>query len=582
MSSEVVQMKPVEFQFVHKKISIAYLGPISRSFQQYTATSTNSVASVQFNITTPSKKVIVRRNVLIWYPCRVSLTGTAQGAAGVFRLFGLAEGDCPRFLPVSQNVTAFSASIGNASVQLQNSGQYIDAMSRYHIPIQQRNTVMATFPSYPDPLGAGWNPLAFVPTGNPGTYSAFTGTNKDPTINGDQGRDHRGDFQYFLNPNSYPAATAETQIAYFASVEPLAGLGLFEQQCVATSAGFSNVENMSFQIALRNNPNFWSHDVTKIDLTSWSCDFYDSPVALLEYWTIPEPMQPALPLVYEMSAITQYPQTAQSATARSPFDVTFNNIQVSSVPNAIYIFCRAARDQQLSSNAKEVAESIYAMDNYAGAPVTASDGFNSATGPSPSLATVQITFDNSPAQLAGMTVPQLYNMCAENGLVNTSYSEWTQFGCVYKLLPGKDIFMTSPDLVAGSSGSYNLSVKARFQNNFNRTVSFVPNLVIVQDGHLTIGQTTNSLDVGSITAQKLKMGGPIINEPTPKGAGLFGTLASTITGLIPMLSAYSGTARTIGNVADKMYQIGNKLVGGAQFRPAKRLRPMDEDDYDLN
>ncbi len=581
--SGVVKVVPAEFLFENKKIQTAYLGPVTRSFQQYTATSGTSSSAVQFNITTPSRKVVVRKNLLIYYSCYTELTATPFGRdGGPYTIFNVANGDAPRCFPVAQNVTSFSASIGNASVQIQNSGQYIEAMSRYFMSIQERNKNMGTFPSYPDPLGAGSNTIGPL-GGQPGTYAAFTGTAKDPFTVGDQGRDHRGDYAFYLSPANFANNNAgNIQRASFTSVEPLIGLSMFGQTSTSLSAGFANVENMSLQIALQNPLNWWSHDITKLVdpitfanlITAVSHGFNAAPVCLVEYWSPPESMIPLTPLYYPFSAVTQYPQNAISCASGITFDVNFNNIQVSSVPNALILFCKVAPGFPVSNRAGEVGGSIYAMDNYAGAPTIA---YNSTSFPTPSLGTVQITFDNSPAQLAGMTVQQLYNMNVGNGLENTSFAEWSENGAVYKIIPGKDIFMTSPDLVAGSTGSYNLSIQAKFQNNFSVTTSFVPYLILIQDGHLCIGSTTNSLDVGSITAQKLKMGGPIIGEQTTKGAGLFGTLAGTVSSIIPYVSDYSGVARRVGNVVDKLAGTEWKGDGGALYmNPAKRLREMDD------
>lgn len=570
-ATTVVKIVPSEFQYQHRKVQTAYLGPITRTWQQYVATSGNSSSAIQFNVTTQSKRVIVRKNLLIWYPIFVSFTGTPIGpVGGPYTLFQTSTGDAPRFMPVSQNVTSFSASIGNASVQIQNSGTYIEAMSRYFMTIQERNKNMGTFPSYPDPLGAGYSTSAQ----DPGCYNAFTGTAKDPFLNGDQGRDHRGDFTFYLNPiNFIGNAAGQTQTAYFTSVEPLMGLSIFGQTSTSLTAGFANVDNITLQISLQNPLNFWSHDITKLSGLTYTSGFYAAPTILVEYWTPPSDMQPMTPLYYPYSAITQYPQNATGTIASgAQFTVVFNNIQVSSVPNALYCFCKAAPGQQLSSVAGEVAGSIYAMDNYAGAPLVP---FNSLSGPTPNMGSLQVTFDNSASQLAGMTVQQIYNMCVANGLENTSYSDFCDFGYVLKIFFGKDIFITNTNIVAGSTGSYNMSVQATFQNNYSQGVQFIPMLILVQDGHLLIGDMTNSLDVGSITPYDLARSQAIVGETSQKGAGLFGTIAGTVTSLLPYVSEYSGIARSVGNVVDRLANTQWKGEGGAMYYdPRKRLRNM--------
>jgi hypothetical protein len=271
-----------------------------------------------------------------------------------------------------------------------------------------------------------------------------------------------------------------------------------------------------------------------------------------------------------MSQITQYPQVQTAGiVSGGTFNVVFNNIQVSSVPNCLYMFCKAAAGQALSSVSGEIAGSIYAMDNYAGAPIVP---FNSILGPAPTTGIVQVTFDNSPSQLAGMTVQQLYNMNVANGLENTSFSDWAEFGAVYKIFFGKDIFIADSQIVAGSTGSYNMSIQCVFQNNYSQTVSFIPYLVLVQDGHLCIGQNTNTLDVGSINAGILNAAMAVVPEATGRGAGLFGSIAGTVTSVLPYINSMSGVARTVGNLVDRVAGTQWKGEGGELYMPKKRLR----------
>lgn len=570
-NAKVVKVVPVELQGLHKKILTAYLGPVTRSFQGFTASSGTNTNSIQINIVTPSKNVVVRKNLMVYYSLAVAFTGTPIGP-GPYTLFQTTTGDAPRACPIAQNVTGCAASIGDGSVQTQDSGQYWDAISRYFMTIQERNNNMSTFPSYPDPLGAGFNTIGAA---NPGTYNAFTGTAKDPFLNGDQGRDHRGDYPFYLNPQNFATNVAgQTQTAYFISCEPLLGQSVFSQSSTSLAAGFWGVQNISLSIQLKSPLNVWSHDITKLSGLTYATSFYSAPVALCEFWTPPKNLMPRLPLYYKMSKLTQCPQLATAAIASgATFDVIFNNQQVSSVPNAIYMWCKPVDGQRLGV-ANENAGTIYAMDNYAGAPRVA---FSSTTGPSNVSGLVKITFDNAPAQLSDMNVEQLYNMCVSNGLVNTSMAEWMEFGCVYKIFPGKDIYM-DPTHVAGSSGNFNMSIQAKFQNNYSQAVAFTPYLLLVQDGYFCIGERGNTVEVGEITGPKLAEAQVAIPEkPETTGEGLYGTIAGTAAALmIPGAQFFAPELMALGSVAEDKLRGGGWKGDAMYMDSAKRIKRKGE------
>ena len=421
------------------------------------------------------------------------------------------------------------------------------------MPIQERNKNMGSFPSYPDPTGAGYS--TFAP--NPGTYSAFTGTAKDPFVNGDQGRDHRGDYPFYLSPQNFATNAPNTQTAFFVSCEPLLIQSLFSQTSTSKAGGFYNVESMSFQISLANPMNIWSHDVTRMPYTAQTSGFYGAPVMLIEYWVPADKSVPRAPLEYSVSQITQYPQiTTPLIPSGSTFTVTYNNIQSSSIPNSIYLFCRPTPGQSISTNVGELSGTITAMDNYAGIAIVP---FNSLTGPSPNIGIMQVTFNTVSSQLSGMTAIQLYNMCVENGLENTSFADWSEFGAVFKLYFGKDIYITDQDTVAGSRGSYNTVIQCNFQNNFSRALTFDPQLIMIQDGYFTIGSESNQVTVGAITKNEVREANPIV-ERSVAGGGLFGIIGKAAS-YVPW--------GTVGNVVDTITGLGTHVGGAMEYEPAK-------------
>lgn len=558
----VIKVIPPEFQFTNTKAQASYVGPTKRSFMQYPATSNDSTTSIQFNITPSSKKVVIKKNVLVGYPCRTTFTGTPVGGAGVFRLFQMAEADAPRFLPVGQNLTSCVVSLDGCSSQILNSGQFIDAMARFAMSTEEKNEHNSTWPSTQDPLGAGWN----LNQANPGTYRAFGTSVRNPLLNGIVGRDNRADFHVFLNPNSFGAANpGSVQQASFLSVEPLFGLQLCGQTVTSQEPGFYNVGLMSITMTLKAPLNWWSHDITKLSSLTYTSDFYATPTAYIEYWTPPAELVPAMPLYYPISKVVQFAQapTASIASGQT-FTVNFNGIQVSSVPQAIIFFCKPQDGQQLSSVAGENAGTIYAMDNYAGIPRVALGG---TSGPGFRTGLVSITFDNDTNILNDATAEQLYAIQVQNGLTDCSFSDWCAFGGVYKIQMGKDVQL-SRKLTAGSNGTYNLQVQATWQNNYSQSVIFKPQLIVFQEGHYEIGVGQNSADVDLIDTKEVERSKQV-NEPAGKGKGLFGTLAK-ISNYIPVVNSLSGLASQVAPTLDAL--AGTQYKGeGVYMEPRKRL-----------
>ena len=562
----IEKVPPLELQYVHTRVARAYLGPMSRSFQQFIATSGTSSTSVNFTLQSPSPTTIVRKNIMIYWSLFQRIVGTDVGAT----LFGV-DTDAPRDFPVSSNILAMNGSIGNSSFQIASSGQYLKAMMRYYATIQERSKHLGTCPNYPDPLGPGANQRI----ANPGTYAAFTGDPKDPLASGEQGFDHRGDWQWYLSPLLNGGAPGANQEARFVSCEPLLMLTPFGQSCTSDGPGFANVQNMTVQMNLNANLNIWSkkNGTVTYTVTASSAGFYAAPVALLEFWNPPESLIPMTPLVYPISQVVQFQQADVTAATNTAFQVNFNNIQVNQVPNAMIIFCKPKFGQVLSAVASVTAGSIYAMDNFAGIPQVAL----AATAPTPpNTGIVKITFDAQSGQLSDMTAQQLYNMQIANGVESLSFSEFCAFGGVMKFYFGKDIFTSKANVVGGSKGSFNLQVQASFQNNFATQVIFEPWMILITEGNFTITNTGNDATYGGLTEQDIIQAPLRTQEMSKFGNGLFGTIGKIGTTVLG-LGEFSGIANAAGNIIDGFTGTEWKGEGdGLYQRPRGVLKRMRE------
>lgn len=641
MSSSVIVEVPKEFTFHRSRIIKAYQGPISRSFQTYKASTNNSINSIQFAITTPSRRVLIRKNIMVYYNIQVALTGIpillttkgtyASGGTPYYSIINPGQGDAPRFMPVSQNIISFTGSLGDVQVTVPNTNQFIDVLSRYSLSPEERTKLWSSFPSLSDPLGAGlstnngnystFTVSGLLPAQQAGLYGSFNnmlwasdisnvtqGTSstvatgqsfclpllKNPLTSGFQGCDKRGDYYYYVNPQNFTANTSNTQYAQFVSCEPLLGLSGFGQTCLSREAGFTNIQSMSFNISMANTLNMWSHDISvggtnngSTAALSAATTFVDTPTMIIEYWTPEEKLQIYQnPYYYPYSAITYFTQpvvtsipSSSSNIGNSQFTVNFQNVQVTSVPQEMYIFCRVATNttQYLNTSStlatySVASGSICAMDNYAGCPsgqniVNSSTSTSSTNAPivKPVTNILSITFDNSPVQLQGMNAQQIYNMCLENGLQGVSFSDFQDFGGIYKVIFGKDIYSvnTNEVVLGGTMGSYNIQVTATFQNNFSQTLNFQPVLVTIQQGYIKIGPDGNELILNTLNNQNLSNATAMVDKSpiqdvstTNKQGGLLGTQGGFIG---PLLSLGLEGKKALD---DLLYTVGKPIARG--------------------
>jgi hypothetical protein len=347
---------------------------------------------------------------------------------------------------------------------------------------------------------------------------------------------------------------------------------------------------------------------------------------LIEYWT-PEAKLEIYrnPYYYPYSAITYFTQSIITSipsssvnVGQSMFTVNFQNVQMTSVPQEMYIFCRVATNTTQYLNTSSTlaqysvqAGTLCAMDNYAGCPsgqsilnTNSSTSSTFATVVTPKTNILSITFDNSPSQLQGMNSQQVYNMCLENGLQGVSFADFQDFGGIYKVIFGKDIYSanTNEVVLGGTVGSYNIQVSAQFQNNFSQTLNFQPVLVTIQQGYIRIAPEGNELILNSLNGQNLSKAVEIIDKSpieqvstTQKGgllgtAGqLLGTIAGYATG-IPGVGYLAGQIgknagdvgeRFLSNIGNQIRGVNNVRMGGKRVNKNK-LKRMRNGGYSLH
>lgn len=657
-SDNVVIEVPKEFAFSQDRVMKAYQGPISRNIQNYVATN-NNLSSIQFSIQTPSRRVLVRKNIMVYYDILVTLSAVPVLLAGTvkYSIMVPGQGDAPRFMPVMSNATTIQGSIGDVTLTTNNTNLFIDAFSRYSLTAEERMKLWFSFPHQSDPCGAGLSGQMQNATGvnltacSAGLYGSFNnkvwvdavtglGTTlqslcvpslKNPLIQGTGSVDKNGDWYYFMAPANFGSASATTQTAHFVSCEPFLGLSGFGQTSLSREAGFVNVQNMTFNITLQNNPTMWSHDISiggigvaSTSLVTEADSFPATPQMFIEYWTPEEKLNIFSSIYYyPYSAITYFSQPKTNAIAAgATFQVVYQNVQVSSVPQEMYMFCIVsnATQQLLNTTSTITAYSVQAggptaMNNYAGVPsgqtIIPSGASTPGTYPIQNNI-ISITFDNSPAQLQSMNAQEIYAMCVENGLSGMTFADFQAFGGIYKIIFGKDVYSTNTNevVLGGTVGSYNIQVSCYFQNNFGQSLIFNPILVTVQQGFIRVGPDGNRLEQNALSNQNLANAKVYVdNSPVQqvsvnsdlKGGSLlgtkaggasflenvgdfFGSLASAPLNLAGVRTdALTNIGRQIGNSANKITQrLGiNRLTGGKRISK-KRLRQMRNGGYSLH
>lgn len=346
-----------------------------------------STASIVWNFNTNSERTIIDRRIYARVQFRVRFVATPAVGVPVLDT----DLDAPRAFPLGAVTQTLSASINGSSVSI----QYADALQailRYNWSHASRNYDLSGTPhkldncqSYADMTGAANNPL-----------------NDYFSCGWDEGR---GAFHLdsVVNPVG-DGVNPQTAEITFTVVEPLY-LSPFLQTDELES-GFLGVKNLGVQFNFKAGlmERIWSHNNSNHDFTSVTVlmgpgSNTTPPVLLVNYLTPPllDLGQQPKNIVYHYNRYDTYVNNMNTnLVAGASQSFVNNNIQLSNVPSAIYIY----------SNQPD--SSIGVNDP---------DCFNL-------ISSVSLNYLNTAGQFSSMTINDLYNMSVKNGFKG-SFTEFT-------------------------------------------------------------------------------------------------------------------------------------------------------------
>lgn len=463
--------------------------------KSYTTTSV-STSSLQFTAQPPNRGIYVGRRPYIQTGMRLTFQGVSTA---IGQTLINPNRDAPRAYPFSSGVDVMNCTLNNFSVSV-NEADILHALLRYNVNNNLKNRLYSTAPSYPDQSQL---------------YSSLVGSVRSPLSGyGDsndedvQGRGGYSKYNIVSNPVSVAIGQTLTAVVDLVTTEEFFLLSPLYWGKKETHS-FINLQTFDLNVTMLGNAanRMWSRDETSIALTSLTFQFASlltggpafsfpesSPVLMFEYYQPKE--STLLPLndmvsVYPYFDIQRFPTDISGVPAFPTFAVySSNNIQLSSIPNRIYIFARRQNNDLYSSCTN--------TDTFA--PIN----------------NINIQLNARSGLMASASQVQLYEMSVKNGC-SLSYTQWTG-GPVYT--PGTfasrygtvgSIVCIDPavDLGLGSLESDGKNMQTTFQVNVSLS-SLIPGLtnytlyvVVVNEGVFSIHKTQCTAQIGVLTSQDI-------------------------------------------------------------------------------
>ena len=566
----------------------------------------NASTNAVFNINPPSSRVFVNRHILVEYTVDLTFRGTAVNrgdmllqATGLPKAVGVnatvagvnyggamtLKGDAPRAYPLANAMQSVQVSINQDRISVPV-GSFWRAMTRYSNDFDQQRLDQSLTPTFLD-QEQEYNPQGAAT----GARSPFGDYNDSPDVI------PRGGWQNCVilrndvsgaNRITDGAAIADNgdlvSVVRLTVCEPLF-ISPFLYQRHSQHTGLIGVQTMQLQIGLAGRSSqpdgglaamFWSHTLGMANTTpiaSADCTVVNGGCAVYVNFLTPDMTQEipltnhwayAEPQLFPGNAITlaaKLPGAVGDAPPPAPVvQMTFNNIQLNSIPSRVYIFASKA----------DTAHTVSTPDTF---------GW---------IQNLNISFDNRDALLSNASPRDLYNIAVKNG-VNLSWNQWSsKVGSVVALDFGEDIPLR-PTQAPGLRGSFNFRVTANVSNESAADADFQLFLVIMGVGVFTISngsavRTVGVLDVQNILASKDQDALPWTPSGDIYGGGILDTIkglfgkfmkfakpaAAMASKVVPMVAPefapYASGASSILNTIGDM--TGTGLVGGKKVSRA--------------
>lgn len=523
-----------------------------------------STSSISWNFNTQSDDVLIDRRLFARVQFKMSFTGTSPIGQPLL----VSEFDAPRAFPLASITQSLSASINGTGFQCQY-GDCISGMLRYNTDFDLKNLDLSQTPStldkyqnYADGVGTVRNPLSTY--GN-GSYEMG-----------------RGGFQLdsIDNPVSVDGVTPTTSTVVFTVVEPLI-MSPFLYSSRDLGAALYGVKNIgvTFNLKAGKLDRIWSHAAgSGANITSTSVDIGSNatePPQLLVNYLNPPLLDsigavPKAPVYQYYKTDTYVNDLSITLAPNESRTVTNNSIQLSTVPESIYIW----------ASLQDGEKTYESSDAFLG------------------INSLSVNYLNVSGQFSTMSKSDLYALSVKNGL----QMSWTEFsGKTNDLtsgstigLCGSVIKLTAEDLsipdnlASGVNVNSQLGITANLTNlNQSENVKVQFNVVLVYDGVVTVSSEQTVSQVGIINQAD------VIETRAKKswvdykqaqkiyGGSIFSKLANLAKGAYKHRKDIAEGVK-LGQKAYKAYKgeggalMGGAVMGGAKMTPAEMRRRLME------
>lgn len=481
---------------------VAHKGASLVTKKVFTTTS-YSDSSFQFSTPPPNNKIFIDR--LIWLKVNFRLTFDQDIRPGLGVNYGL------RQFPIGaiQQTTTCTINTNQTSVV---TSDILHALLRYSVNHKRQNLVNSLSASMPDQFQdfKTWaDPLVGGSARNP--LAAY----------GEQYYQNRGAVQ----PDS---VGDDGKSIVYTLMEPIWLLSpmLFETE---DHLGLTNVSTMDWNFNLVTNlgARMWCSDgLAGVPITSCIGTILSSPELHFNYLTPPELMFIPNNISYPYYNIIRYANppivlTAGSSTTTTPT----NNIQLTEIPKKIYIYVQRNNSDKLSSSG------FLYTDTFA------------------SISNITVTFNNLSSMFANYQQEDLYVLCRKNGLLD-SYQQFKTFtGSVIALDPSYDFGLPSI-LAGGSLGQFNFQVTLTFKNTGTTTVSYVPYIVVVNEGIMDVGTNGTIIQTGVLGRAAVLNSNNLpqvdYDFVRNRGGSIFGKLKSFLQSASPYINKIARVGEVLG------------------------------------
>lgn len=449
----------------------------------YTTTNV-STSSITFSTPSPAGAIALDNTTICFeLPVRLVFTGDGANTENILQ----PGRDAFRYMPIASGTQTINAVINSQSVTLPTS-DIIHALTRFNHCTEELLGDFSMTTAMPD-QSQNYSDLSPLSNRNPlGQYgSSIEGSNIP-----------RGAFPYTIVSNTPTAAVVDAIITEKLWVSPLFG----------NKHGLFNLRTLDITFTFVNNlgNRMWSHNplagntnlITNIQVIfpsgqviSPAFSYAENQPKMLLKWVTPDPLIPIpafnTPLSWNYYDIQAFPTDGSSVAPQgapldgNAFQITSNNIQLSSVPNRIYLFVREKNyDLQLSPN---VTDTFFAIEN------------------------VSAQFGSRDGLLASTDRRQLYMAAVRNGC-KMSWEEWSGDLMYNNDLtnrisgPGSIVCISFPEdialpsgMVPGMLGQINIQFQVRGHNRSARTITPSLYVVVVSEGVFEIKELGNAARV---------------------------------------------------------------------------------------